>query len=524
MGISPGIPNIRITSTKESDATPFIECRDASGVVKFAVTSDGHITSSYQHSDELSKLPDTIAHSYVASARSVYIGNARISWHLGRFHFSHLQQIPSYLVNTFGTTQSNLVRPAADYTVRQWLAFARDAASLPTLKTSVLFPALYDSDWVEAGVSYAHDLIGPAQGQINALDSDIQTLGLNLQSAESSLGSSISTINGTITNLQSSVSGNTSDIASETATRVAVISALDSEVQDVSGDVAVNTAAIAALGGGSSLELVSTTGDAFLKVESNTDVSGAKSTIELRAESATATLDRFYRIETDPSQGDDLIITCETAANGVLEGWRFNPGGHVAFACGLAPITNLNAYQFQCKGTAYFRDTFRVLKASTFLDNVDIGTVAVPKVLKVNGVAVEQPVSVLHSSSSAPSAGGNVVALAAARDTRIVCGGLGGDSGTQSHRFTLPTSGYAAGDKITVTNRANAVYISINNSASNQFISDGSTRTSATNKSILIQKYSTPPDFFTCITAMESLAADNVTIETTWVTSHGVIY
>ena len=286
--------------------------------------------------------------------------------------------------------------------------------------------------------------------------------------------------------------------------------------------MAVNTAAIAALGG-SSLELVSTTGDAFLKVESNTDIGGAKSTIELRAESATATLDRFYRIETDPTQGDDLIITCETNQNGVLEGWRFNPGGHVAFACGLPPITNLNYAQFQVKGTAYFRDTFKVLKASTFLDNVDIGTVAVPKVLKVNGVAVEPSVSptiILHSGSGAPSAGGNTFSLTAARDTRIVCGGLGGGSGTQTHRFDLPSSASLLGDRIEVVNRANGVdvYTSVNT----HYISDGATRTQATNKRIHIDKYTSPPGTYMVITLMENPDGQGGTART-WVTSHGAV-
>jgi hypothetical protein len=258
-------------------------------------------------------------------------------------------------------------------------------------------------------------------------------------------------------------------------------------------------------------------------VEANTDVLEATVKIKLRAESSSNTDDREYTIGTDPAHGDDLIITCDTAANGLKEGWRFNGAGHVAFSGSATnPITNLNTAQFQVKGSSLFRDTLKVAKVCTFEDDVNIGVAGGSKMLTLNGSAIAPPTKILHSGSSSASASGNYVQLANAPDTRIVCGGLGSNSGTQSHRFYLPTNP-TEGDQIQVTNRANAVYLRIS-SGSAQFISDGSTRVSATNKWILIQKYSTPPDYFTCITAMESLAADNVTIETTWVTSHGIIY
>jgi hypothetical protein len=67
---------------------------------------------------------------------------------------------------------------------------------------------------------------------------------------------------------------------------------------------------------------------------------------------------------------------------------RFNPGGHIAFACGLPPITNLNISQFQVKGTAWFRDTLKVSKACTFLESVDIGVAGDSKQLTLNGVQI----------------------------------------------------------------------------------------------------------------------------------------
>jgi hypothetical protein len=275
-------------------------------------------------------------------------------------------------------------------------------------------------------------------------------------------------------------------------------------------------------GGGSSLELLNNSGNAFLKVETNTDVANATTSIILRAESSNSTSDRQYDLTTDASSNDDFVLLCTTNQNGTLEGFRFNPGGRVTFAGGNNPITSFSAADFQVRGSAWFRNVMRITGVTTLEDNLVVGTAGAPRTLTLNGNEISTPVKILHSGSSAPSAGGNYTTLSAARDTRIVVGGLGGNSGTQSHRFYLPTT-TVEGDQIQVVNRANAVYLRIANGSS-QFISDGSTRVSATNKYILIQKYSTPPDYFTTITAMESLAADNVTIETTWVTSHGVIY
>jgi hypothetical protein len=169
LGVHPELPNLRITSDKHQDHTAFIECRDSSGSVVFGVTKDGHVVSTNFNQDDLSKIPDQIAHSIIAENRSIYIGQMRISWMGNREHVSYLQQIPGYLVATYATGQNDLVRPAADYTVRQWLVYARTLASDPTLKVSTLFPAQYDSDWTEAGLSFAHTLTSDAQSQFDVL-------------------------------------------------------------------------------------------------------------------------------------------------------------------------------------------------------------------------------------------------------------------------------------------------------------------------------------------------------------------
>jgi len=137
------------------------------------------------------------------------------------------------------------------------------------------------------------------------------------------------------------------------------------------------------------LELVNTSGSASLSITANTDVAAATTSITLKAESSSNTEDREYVLGTDVSNNDDLVITCETAANGLREGFRFNPSGHVAFSGSSAnPLTNLNAAQFQVKGSAYFRDTLKVLNGSTFLDNVDIGVAGGTKELTLNGVQI----------------------------------------------------------------------------------------------------------------------------------------
>jgi len=140
--------------------------------------------------------------------------------------------------------------------------------------------------------------------------------------------------------------------------------------------------------GGSSLSLVNTSGSASLLVESNTDVAGATSSIEIRAESASATQDRKYRIETDEDEGDDLIITCETAANSIQESLRINPAGRISFACGGNPITNLNVSAFQVRLDAWFRDTLKVGGVCTFDESVNIGVAGDSKQLTLNGVQI----------------------------------------------------------------------------------------------------------------------------------------
>jgi hypothetical protein len=160
-------------------------------------------------------------------------------------------------------------------------------------------------------------------------------------------------------------------------------------IDQASTDIAQNQTDITTLqnaSGGTSLEIQNTTGSATLSITANTDIAAATTSIILRAESSSNTEDREYVLGTDVNNNDDLVITCETATNGLREGFRFNPAGHVAFSGSSAnPLTNLNAAQFQVKGSAYFRDTLKVLNGSTFLDNISVGTAASPKTITLNG-------------------------------------------------------------------------------------------------------------------------------------------
>ena len=125
-------------------------------------------------------------------------------------------------------------------------------------------------------------------------------------------------------------------------------------------------------GGGSSnpLNIHSTTGSATLSLEANTDVANAKTTIQLKAESATATEDRTYTLATDPGNSDHFVIQCDTNQQGQKEGWRFSPDGRVSFACGLQSITNHNSAGFQVRGSSWLRDTLRVSGAVTAEDGI----------------------------------------------------------------------------------------------------------------------------------------------------------
>ena len=141
-------------------------------------------------------------------------------------------------------------------------------------------------------------------------------------------------------------------------------------------------------GGGSSLELLNNSGNAFLKVETNTDQQNATTSIILRAESSNATLDRQYDLTTDAANNDDFVLLCTTNQNGTLEGFRFNPGGRVSFAGGNNPITSFSGADFQVRGSSWFRSTMRIGGVTTLEDNVIIGAVGGSKTLTLNGAQI----------------------------------------------------------------------------------------------------------------------------------------
>ena len=130
-------------------------------------------------------------------------------------------------------------------------------------------------------------------------------------------------------------------------------------------------------------EIHNLTGSAELSLESNTDVAQTSTKIKMKAESSVATEDRTYELMTDGANGDQFIIQCTTNQNGTKEGWRFAPDGAVSFACGQNPITNMNASNFQVRGSAWFRST---LKASGAIDASGGVTIPSGQTLLLNNV------------------------------------------------------------------------------------------------------------------------------------------
>jgi hypothetical protein len=202
-------------------------------------------------------------------------------------------------------------------------------------------------------------------------------------------------------------------------------------------------------GGGSSLELLNNSGNAFLKVETNTDQANATTSIILRAESSNATLDRQYDLTTDAGNNDDFVLICTTNQNGALEGFRFNPGGRVSFAGGNNPITSFSAADFQVRGSAWFRNVMRISGVTTLEDNVVIGASGGSKTLTLNGAQITAgaaaPTYHHYVAYNKPSAWTQLQA----GSHILVLGDGGSGEKSQTYYFTLPASP-SVGDTIEV--------------------------------------------------------------------------
>ena len=142
-------------------------------------------------------------------------------------------------------------------------------------------------------------------------------------------------------------------------------------------------------------EIQNLSGSAELSIESNTDVAAATTKISMKAESSSATEDRLYEMQTDPSNSDQFMIRCTTNQNGTKEGWRFAPDGKVSFACGLNPITNMNASDFQVRGSSWFRST---LKSSGAIDASGGITIPSGQTVSLNGVDQIARISALEAA------------------------------------------------------------------------------------------------------------------------------
>ena len=441
----------------------WLECIDENEELQFAISKNGGLIGAHLTTDTVSELTDHEGHSILLGPESLYIGPVRVSVRDSKVRFEILNTIPLVLqAEPYNINSTHLSgRDPEDLSARQWLVLARQQSGDSTIKARDIYTS--SSEWSSVGQDYASTLSADAQGQLNDLDGDIVQLQTDVATLQSS-------------------------------------------------------------GGGTDLQITNTAGSASVLISANTDVLQATTSIQLRAESSSNTSDREYSITTDANNNDDLIITCFTNQHQLKEGWRFNPAGHVSFSGSATnPITNLTIAQFQVKGDALFRDTLKVAKVCTFEDDVNIGVAGGTKSLTLNGnpiTASPAPTIILHSDSSSPSASGNTYVLSAAREIRIVCGGLGGGSATQTHSFELP-SNPLLGDQIQCVNRANGIAFSVE-SNSGHYISDGGYPTNQTNKSISINKWTSPPGLFTVITLMENPDGQGGTART-WVSSHGTV-
>jgi len=110
---------------------------------------------------------------------------------------------------------------------------------------------------------------------------------------------------------------------------------------------------------GSDLVVQSTTGSASIKIESNTDVQGGHSSLQLFSNSASDGDDRHWKFNTDHGNSDALVLTCESTSFGTKEALRFGPTGAVSFGAGGTGISNVNVAGFQVRKDAWFRETLR---------------------------------------------------------------------------------------------------------------------------------------------------------------------
>jgi hypothetical protein len=218
---------------------------------------------------------------------------------------------------------------------------------------------------------------------------------------------------------------------------------------DATSSIQTQLDALSGGGGGSNLELLNNSGNAYLKVETNTDVANATTSIILRAESSNSTLDRQYDLMTDVANNDDFVLICTTNQNGALEGFRFGPGGKCSFAGGLNPITNLNSADFQVRGTAWYRNTMRISGVTTLEDNVVIGASGGSTTLTLNGAQITPGAAaptyhhyVLFNKPTAWTQLGSGSHI-------LVLGDGGSGEKSQSYYLTLPASP-SVGDTIEV--------------------------------------------------------------------------
>ena len=384
--VQPTAPTIRIGMDKDAGVN-VLEVFHGVGNLVFAIHPDGSLFQAHLTETNEANIHDNEGHSSVHGGSSVFVGNMRISYVNGQERFEYINAIPAVLAAPpYNIVTGQLSKAASLYSVRDWLVLARNTVSDYTIKARNIFTD--PTDWAPLGIDFAKSLTEDPQAFIDQASTDIAQAQTD------------------ITTLQNA-------------------------------------------SGGTNLEILNTTGSAFIKITTNTDVADASAGLILRAEASSVTSDREYSLITDPSEGDQLILTCDTATNGLKQGFAFSPAGHVGFACG-GNAMDLNQSPFQVRRGAWFRDTLKVSKACTFLESVDIGVAGDSKQLTLNGVQITaSPAPTFHNwiNFNKPATG---YQLGAGSHIVHVGDGRAGEKSV-TYYITLPASSTAVvGDYIEV--------------------------------------------------------------------------
>ena len=141
--VHPSVPNLHITSDKDAN-TPYIQCSTTAGDPRFSVTDNGTIVSKGQHEHDFANLPDAFFGSSVHDSHSIFVGNAKISFHNDRLRTYLLKPdtVPLVLQSAPYNFTTALIPAGTNLRIHNWMQRARQAFSPVNhdLKTKDVFP------------------------------------------------------------------------------------------------------------------------------------------------------------------------------------------------------------------------------------------------------------------------------------------------------------------------------------------------------------------------------------------------